>query len=459
MKKIFLYLTVVSLALGACEVMPDPVFDESASHRLTAAVEEAQKVLMAAPNGWLVEYYPNSTQKFGGFNLLFKFKDHENVEVRSQREPAATVASLYNMGEDRGPTVNMSSYNRLLHVFADPGERLGSGKGYSYQGDYEFVIEKAAADEVIMMGKKTQNRIRMTPWDGGSWDTYCTGVAAVELGATVPTKMTVAGVDVAAISKDPGGMRYTFNFPGQLSQSMPFIAVPGGFKCYEPVVLAGNDNFPAELRGVTMRNFRHEPAARRFVCTDAGVDATIEYRAVPKYETQFAGTYTMNYSNYYASTTRNRSATVRIEDAGDNYYYLVGLLNEADEEKGDVLLRYIPGIGLRFTPQNLFKRIITMNVSQEPQMVNCYLELNTVSGWTTTDSSYGVQTSNVVTDDVGNLVSFELGSDYGGYSYGPANGLYASYYNNGYVNMNDTDTPFTCVNGDRAIVHMQFIKQ
>lgn len=152
-------------------------FDLSAAERLNQAQDNAISSLQSAENGWVMEFYSDTT-KSGGFTLLAKFDAQMQVTVAGEAAIAGThekVTSKYSMAGDRGPVLAFSTYNRLFHLFSDP-----QGDGVGMQGDYEFMVLKSSKEEMILQGKKRNAIIRMYPLPAGEdWDAYLSKVDAV----------------------------------------------------------------------------------------------------------------------------------------------------------------------------------------------------------------------------------------------------------------------------------------
>lgn len=431
MKKLLIY-TLTLFALAACDNTTEPLFDESASERIDEATATAQQALTGAAEGWLVEYFPQGTRKHGGFNMLMRFIDDERVVVSTELEPEIYSESLYQMGIDRGPTLNFNTYNVALHYFSDPSLDVGDGRGLAFEGDYEFVVEKVSAKEIIMMGKKTRNTIRLTPWTG-DWEEYCARVNETKRHTLTPTGMTVGGQAVEAISKQATGCRYTVTLAGNVEVQMPFMVVPDGIRLYQPV----------EVLGATVRNFSLDLDNNRFVCSDPGVDAEITFDTppfMPAYY-QIEGTYTMRYSTDANNPTPTKSATVELKRTSryaPSTYYLEGVLSPANEVPYNIVVTYDPATGVQFYTQVMYTA-----------------GNGATARWTAhnggnfaTDTRYGMKATDYVMD--GNrVVSFAL-VDNG--NWGQARGMI-------FYNQNPNAWGPAGVNGDNRFYYMTFEKQ
>lgn len=166
MKKIYyLLLLALPLVLQSCFKDDDDIFDKSASQRMEERLVHDQQVLMGATNGWIMEYFPEKKQSYGGYTMFVKFGDNNAVTVASEKGKAdQTETSMYELIADSGPVLTFNTHNSLFHYFSDPNnpDEIGpidSGMG----GDYEFMVIEATPEKVHLKGKKTGNTIIMTP--------------------------------------------------------------------------------------------------------------------------------------------------------------------------------------------------------------------------------------------------------------------------------------------------------
>ena len=238
MKNRFFNITcclAVSL-LVSCVHHTEDIFDKPAAERIAESLQTYRELLTAQTNGWLVEYYPEKTRKYGGFNLYFLFGD-VNVTVRSEIDPAASATSAWSTGTDMGPTINFDTYNKVLHYFSDPAIPQGGGYGLNYEGDYEFVVESGTASEFILRGKKTGNIIRMTPFPANlSWYEYSQFLNAMDQNVIAPAyKMKVNDREISIV-KSVGANAFILKV-GNVTTFAPFMVTLTGIKFYEPITI------------------------------------------------------------------------------------------------------------------------------------------------------------------------------------------------------------------------------
>ena len=87
---------LAALSFQSCLFEQEDLFDKSASERLSAALENAQKVLQEPSQGWLMYYYPDNEQLYGGYNYIVKFSPSEATVWSENIE--GSYSSTYRMG-------------------------------------------------------------------------------------------------------------------------------------------------------------------------------------------------------------------------------------------------------------------------------------------------------------------------------------------------------------------------
>lgn len=151
-----LTLMLSALLFQSCLKDQEDVFDESSAARMENYLNEAQRVLMSSENGWVLEYYPETHRKYGGFTYTLKFTKDE-AEVRSEINPDAKETCLYAMKTNNGPELSFDTYSPMMHFFATPSSELNE----AYGGDFEFVIDSIGQDAIKFHGKRSQNVMYM----------------------------------------------------------------------------------------------------------------------------------------------------------------------------------------------------------------------------------------------------------------------------------------------------------
>lgn len=183
MKKSFAIILCAALVAGfsSCNREIDDVFDESPAHRLNHAIKEYTQLLSDAENGWVMEYMAQPDQP--AYPLLVKFTAGGSVTVAAKNPVSSgdeykEKSSLYEIIADNGPVLTFNTYNELLHAFSNPEDDPSTDDneaGRGHEGDYEFIVYRAAKDHFVLKGKKYGFTINMTKVPADlAWEDYFT---------------------------------------------------------------------------------------------------------------------------------------------------------------------------------------------------------------------------------------------------------------------------------------------
>lgn len=228
--------------LSACAPEQDDIFDDSSANRIEAAMKSYQEILASASNGWLMEYYPNALQAYGGYNILVSFTKDGKIQASSDVYGSGKVSeSSYKLYQSTGVMLSVDTYNEVFHFFSDPNNPAGIGKkGDGMEGDFEFTIMSISKEEIVLQGKKTKNKIVMTPLSEETvWDTYLNGVQASEGKMSKAYEYEVDG-KVYSISRSYRTFVYSYEEEGKVvTESYPYIQTLEGVKMYSSMNLGG----------------------------------------------------------------------------------------------------------------------------------------------------------------------------------------------------------------------------
>lgn len=154
---------LVLVVISSCKRMEDPVFDKNPSIRMTEAIENARNAIKAHPGGWLIQYYPHSGKNYGGFNIFAVFNSDSEVTLTSDVN-TDEIRSTFDIVPEGGPILTFNGYNKVIHMFSEPGADSGIGPADSgMQGDFEFIIIEATEEQITLKGKKSGNMMYMVP--------------------------------------------------------------------------------------------------------------------------------------------------------------------------------------------------------------------------------------------------------------------------------------------------------
>ncbi len=245
MKKIvYLIVFFTSIILFSCTPQEDDLFDESSSSRIDAALKSHQEILKGAENGWLMEYFPAAGQVYGGYNLLASFTDDEAKFAGEIALATENETGMYSLKQSAGPVLTFDTYNEIFHFFSNPNSDIsGVGKnGVGMGGDFEFLVIKATPDSIILKGKKTENKIVMTPLAKGVvWSDFIDNIndAAEEM-AFRKFEYQVNGLSITAtVNYRTLNFTYTDEAGNEVKESASYIQTLTGYKLYKPLNIGG----------------------------------------------------------------------------------------------------------------------------------------------------------------------------------------------------------------------------
>lgn len=243
-KYISVFSIIFSLLFVACSSEEDDLFGDNSANRMSEALKADQAILTGASNGWLMEYYPSATKAYGGYNVLVSFTEDGHVTVATDliKNPGATATSTYRLKEQAGPTLTFDTYNEIFHIFSDPKNNYGIGSiGKGMEGDYEFTVMEATPEKVVLKGKKTDNKIVMTPLaQGTAWESYLNNIVQSEE-EMYYTKYSyiINGKEISASRSYKTLVLTYMEDEEQVTRTFPYIQTTEGIKFAEPVQIDG----------------------------------------------------------------------------------------------------------------------------------------------------------------------------------------------------------------------------
>lgn len=230
--KLLCFVAFLGLVSQSCLKNQEDLFDKSPSARMVEYLSDVRKILMEPENGWVMYYFPDKSQIYGGFTYTIKF-GQESAEVGFELadDVNETKTSLYRLGSDTGPMLSFDTQNPYIHHFSTPSSKLYQGMG----GDFEFMILEVDKEHVKMMGRRSGNIIVMRPISDSFEEYYKKLDESVGGFVIEGMKGNVGGVDVTA-SIDRDDRHITFEF-GEDSESVAYVYTLEGVRLYEPVTI------------------------------------------------------------------------------------------------------------------------------------------------------------------------------------------------------------------------------
>ncbi len=240
-----LLLIAMVICFSSCLFEEEDIFDLSPAERMNALQEEYYEALCSAPNGWVMEYFPNKESE--GFHYYMTFTPDDAVDIAASNKylPGDTLnseVSLFEVIAGNGPLLTFNTYNSVFHIFSDPKDPDGNPDldGLGLEGDYEFVILDVDAENGLarLKGKKRGTYIYMrTLEDGQSIESYQQAIKDSEsriFNSSSPVPLTfVAGDAVYDATKSVGENIFQMLELGRPigeTRSMPYIITIDGLR-------------------------------------------------------------------------------------------------------------------------------------------------------------------------------------------------------------------------------------
>jgi hypothetical protein len=334
-------LVLASAALLSCVKDEERIFEDSASARIAKYLGEVQKLLVDAPNGWVMYYYPNgpgenrNTQQIGGFVYTLVFTEQEVTAWSELFEDAST--SLYSMLTDDGPILAFDSFNYNLYYFATPAGTAGNiyglkGDKYykAHQGDIGFKILSYSADEIVLRGKRSGNYYKMYPLPASTTPEEFASQTAqmVETFGVSTFEGKFAGKD-AQFFVNLNNRQIEMNlgsgagddFQAEETQTVAFAYIPDGIKFYKRVTLGGVE---------------FDELAWNFQNKTFSYGSDVLQGKLPDYwqpYDSFPGEYTLYYYKTAADYSSQKVSTFDItvsENVRNKTYWISGMVHDHD---------------------------------------------------------------------------------------------------------------------------------
>lgn len=325
------------LAFVSCTKDQEDVFDQPAAARLKDAMVNAKDVLTSASNGWVMYYYPEGDQIYGGFVHVMKFTDDGSVTIWSELFDDS-YTSHYSMRPDDGPVLSFDTNNFAFHYFATPSgstrNKYGeSGRYQAYKGDFEFMVMKADANEVIINGKRTRNKIHMYPLVDETPEQFMDKLWAFEDNLVFSSFTGTIGIDAAEVYLSLGNRQASITLPEKkdandepLSADMAYSVTKTGILFYKPV----------EIGSYTLSELTLDLTSQSLVAENPNVSLKGQLPEGWHSYADFLGTYTLTYNDGAATI-----AGVQIKEDVAGKSYIVSGLSDAF----DVAATYDLGLG------------------------------------------------------------------------------------------------------------------
>lgn len=243
-RSLYIFLLVFPLLVTSCLIEEKEIFDKTPAERMDSFLAEYKTLLESSEKGWLLEYYPEANQSYGGYNYIMKF-DKGNVTAWLELTEKEETSS-YRVTHDDGPILSFDTYNANLHYFAEPSASQYQG----LQGDYEYNILGKSEDgsEIYIKGRKSGNTLTMRKFTGEDPVAYFAACNEVyEAVAAAKYEMTLDNVPTKSCSLS--SMTFTFTVetkpatelaPAEVeAYSVAYCYTDTGISFYKPIEVNG----------------------------------------------------------------------------------------------------------------------------------------------------------------------------------------------------------------------------
>lgn len=240
MKTIYIILCYLSITLVGCTYEEADIFADSPAERMNKALKDNNDSLQSAVNGWAMEYFAHNQS--AGYTLLVKFDKSGQAIIAGKSELTKNIivsdSSMYEIIGDNGPVLTFNMFNSVLHTFSNPV----NPDGYGLEGDYEFIVMKTTANQIVLKGKKRGTTILLNKIpENVSWTQYFANVDAMNsllFGNNAP-QLTMNLTHKYGFSN---GSTHIFNIlkneaDANTSVNAPFIVTPTGIRFHSAQVL------------------------------------------------------------------------------------------------------------------------------------------------------------------------------------------------------------------------------
>lgn len=411
MKRIIYMLTTIFLfCMQSCVKDEKDLFDQSASERISAKLLEYNKILQEAPNGWKMEYFPETDQSMGGYTYFCTFQDGEVVMMVDMTltlagvdlYPAGTpVNSQYKLISDQGPVLSFDTYNPIFHYFSEP---IGMIDTDGYAGDYEFVFMKQEGKKLIMKGKKYGNTMIMTQIESSAEEDLNQILETQNLMSKVPyDRIKIAGKEYT-LELDFSDRQFIVEESSTEKQKAAFLFTETGIKLYKPVTINGEELYEFKLD------------KENKTITAINADATILRTPWIRILTNPATQYIFEFSVEKNQATMNDELFELLKEGykantGESFLIMYIGKNHLDNNSGETVIAfgsasgstfYYPSYGCEFTAVGENNDLLNIKVDMDKSnMISWYAWCKPIAEYIEANSPYRLE--DVAADSSNNI--------------------------------------------------------
>ena len=335
-----LLATMVALSAQSCLFEQEDVFDKASSLRLQEAMDKTAEILRTPEKGWYMELYPQVEQEYGGYVFTCKFVG-DTVTVHTELdEPGNVAKSFWRMTNDNGPVLTFDTYNDYIHYFSTPS----SSSYEAFEGEFQFMIMEASANEVKMRGTRTGNTIILRPLEIEA-EEYVEKVQAIDE-SLIMTGLngTINGYEVKGVI-DTDSRQIDFTLPKtalnvetsdpaepDTTITLAYCLTDSGLRFYKPM----------EVADVSLYSFILNEDSSLSSKDAVGVAFKAVFPEGWRPYSSFAGEYTFQYYNYTGSQYKLVEIPVTLTPNSEKTGFIMSGVNP----KFDIVLKYKKSYGV-----------------------------------------------------------------------------------------------------------------
>jgi len=150
--------------LASCVGKEEELFEKSAAQRIQDEVTEVNDLLLSAPNGWVMYYFPTESRtgvhfllRFQPYNLVQSFTINKFNQYAPPYKCDTLSEGLYKVLPETGAVISFETGIQNIHYFSDPTtiiEEEEATLGVGFGGDFQFRVFSKSEDKIIIKGVK-----------------------------------------------------------------------------------------------------------------------------------------------------------------------------------------------------------------------------------------------------------------------------------------------------------------
>lgn len=353
--------------MSSCSFDENELFEESASERLSNAIETSKLLLESASNGWTMHYYTGEQYTGGGYTLLMKFSEGKVTVASDYTDINATSTSSYDIIGDQGSVLTFNTYNSILHQRSEVSITNVEGE----QGDYEFNIMRIAPtqDTIVLKGKKWNNYMTLIRNDNSIiWDAYLSQIEKMKNDMWYSYNIIAGSDTLGTMTLDPDTRRVTIS-EKDMVKSEPYYVTPKGISFPYGIQLGGDvvDKLDFQASDSTMVNaatdlklkffapeqwYPYEDFLKNWVIYYNNWAGELHLKCEARSGTEILATFTYENGYDYTVTLKYNKAAgnlswvvQNIEDPSGQYHHLKVLAYDSSTD----YVSFMPNTGLTTT--------------------------------------------------------------------------------------------------------------